>query len=49
MDNVIDQNEKPIHKGTLVSTVIVSIVVTIHMSLLMPNLPFLIRSFEDKV
>lgn len=49
MDNTSVLTSKPIHKGTLISTVIVSIVGAIHMSLIAPNLPFIIRGFQDKV
>ena len=49
MDNTSLLTSKPIHKGTLIPIVIVSIVGAIHMNLIVPNLPFIIRGFQDKV
>ena len=49
MNNRDSPENKPIHKGALVSCILVSIVCNLYAMLLAPNIPFIIRGYKDHV
>lgn len=43
------KTNKPLHKGTVISCIVVSIVWSLYNTMIGPNLPFIIRTYQDHV
>ena len=43
------KNNKPLHMGTVISCIVVSIVWSLYNTMIGPNLPFIIRTYQDHV
>ncbi|KAK8792266.1 hypothetical protein WA171_002518 [Blastocystis sp. BT1] len=44
-----DAVSKPLHKGTVISCIMISFVWSLYNTLLAPNFPFIIRSYKDEI
>ncbi|KAK8816627.1 hypothetical protein WA538_002488 [Blastocystis sp. DL] len=43
------KNNKPLHMGTVISCIVVSIVWSLYNTMIGPNLPFIIRTYQDHI